>query len=83
MQRLISLAFRNVDKVLHVVCAYGATVTAGIVLHSIGWALLAGLAVSVLKEAYDQWSYKGWSWGDLAADVIGIVMAFLILAIAL
>ena len=29
------------------------------------------MGVGVAKEAYDEYSYGGWSWGDLLADGIG------------
>ena len=53
----------NIDKILHLAVSYMIASLFGI------WvAIIAGVA----KEVYDQVKYKGWSWGDLIADGIGI-----------
>ena len=53
----------NIDKILHLAVSYMIASLFGIWI-----AAIAGIA----KEVYDQVSYKGWSWGDLIADGIGI-----------
>ena len=53
----------NIDKILHLAVSYMIASLFGIWI-----AAIAGIA----KEVYDQVRYKGWSWGDLIADGIGI-----------
>lgn len=53
----------NIDKILHLAVSYMIASLCGIWI-----AAIAGIA----KEVYDQVRYKGWSWGDLIADGIGI-----------
>lgn len=53
----------NIDKILHLAVSYMIASLFGIWI-----AAIAGIA----KEVYDQVSYRGWSWGDLIADGIGI-----------
>ena len=53
----------NIDKILHLAVSYMIASLSGIWI-----AAIAGIA----KEVYDQVRYKGWSWGDLIADGIGI-----------
>jgi hypothetical protein len=36
------------------------------------------LIVSLSKEPYDEIKYKGWSWDDLIADLIGIVLGIIV-----
>jgi glycopeptide antibiotics resistance protein len=40
-------------------------------------------SVGILKEVYDQISYNGWSWGDIIANTLGVLLAFAILKIFL
>ena len=63
MNRIYEYLMKNVDKILHLTVSYMIASLFGI------WvAIIAGIA----KEVYDQIKYKGWSWGDLIADGIGI-----------
>ena len=55
----------NIDKILHLAVSYMIASLFGIWI-----AIMAGIA----KEIYDQVSYKGWSWGDLIADGLGIAI---------
>ena len=55
----------NIDKILHLAVSYMIASLFGIWI-----AAIAGIA----KEVYDQVSYKGWSWGDLIADGLGIAI---------
>ena len=36
------------------------------------------LIASLSKELYDEIKYKGWSWDDLIADLIGIVLGIIV-----
>jgi len=53
----------NIDKILHLAVSYMIASLFGIWI-----AAIAGIA----KEVYNQVRYKGWSWGDLITDGIGI-----------
>jgi uncharacterized protein YfiM (DUF2279 family) len=58
----------NIDKILHLAVSYMLASLFGVWI-----AVIAGIA----KEVYDQVKYKGWSWGDLIADGIGIAIYYL------
>lgn len=83
MERLINLANKNIDKILHFVFAYSIAVTMTLVFRSLWIGLSIAAAVSILKEAFDQWRYKGWSWGDLLADFVGIDVAYVVCLITM
>ena len=65
MNRLYEWLLKNVDKLLHLTVSYMLASLFGIWI-----AVIAGIA----KEVYDQVKYKGWSWGDLIADGLGIAI---------
>ena len=67
MNRLYEWLLKNVDKLLHLTVSYMLASLFGIAI-----AVLAGIA----KEIYDQVKYKGWSWGDLIADGLGIAIYY-------
>lgn len=50
----------------------------GLVLNIVSGITLA-LIASFGKENYDEVKYKGWSWDDLLADLLGIVLGILVL----
>jgi len=60
-------AWLHVDKLLHF---------SGCLLLSIFGLWWLAVALGIGKEAYDQWKYGGWSWGDLLSDAVGIVFGF-------
>ena len=72
----MNILSKNVDKVLHFLVTYAVTMSfiaygywfAGVVLS---------LILSVAKELLDQYLYKGFSWGDILADVAGIACALI------
>ena len=76
MKKLMNILSKNVDKVLHFLVTYAVTTSfiaygywlAGVVLS---------LILSVAKELLDQYLYKGFSWGDILADVAGIACALI------
>lgn len=70
--------FLKNDKVLHLICCFAIVVIFGLVLNIVSGITLA-LIASFSKEAYDEVRYKGWSWDDLLADLIGIVLGILVL----
>lgn len=77
IKELVSKVCKHADKVLHFLACYGLTIT--FVLAG-NWSIGVILAVilSIAKELFDQWSYGGFSWGDILADVIGILSALII-----
>lgn len=70
--------FLKNDKILHIICCFAIVVIFGLVLNIVSGIALA-LIASFGKEAYDEVKYKGWSWDDLLADLIGIVLGVLVL----
>lgn len=70
--------FLKNDKVLHMICCFAIVVIFGLILNVVSGIVLA-LIASFGKEAYDEVKYKGWSWGDLLADSLGIVLGILVL----
>lgn len=72
--------FLKSDKVLHMICCFAIVVIFGLILNVVsGIALALALIASFGKEAYDEVKYKGWSWDDLLADLLGIVLGILVL----
>ena len=69
------------DKLLHFLCAMLCMIVVSLFTNDcIG--LIAALAVSIGKELYDKFSGKGCAeWGDLLADIIGIAIGWLVVAI--
>ena len=69
------------DKLLHFLCALLCMIAVSLLFNEcIG--LIASLAVSLGKELYDKLSGKGCAeWGDLLADIIGISIGWLVVAI--
>lgn len=65
------------DKVLHFICAFVMAITFSLIMNKC-LAMFLCFAIFVAKEVYD--CHKpiptGWSWGDLIADVIGMVVGF-------
>ena len=70
--------FLKNDKILRIICCFAIVVIFGLVLNIVSGIALA-LIASFGKEAYDEVKYKGWSWDDLLADLIGIVLGVLVL----
>lgn len=76
MKKLMNILSKYVDKALHFLVTYAVTMSfiaygywfAGVVLS---------LILSVAKELLDQYLYKGFSWGDILADVAGIACALI------
>lgn len=77
IKELINRISRHADKVLHFLACYGLTMTFILAGNgSIG--VILAVILSIAKELFDQWSYGGFSWGDILADVIGILSALII-----
>lgn len=76
MGRLMNILTHNVDKVLHFLVTYSITVSLSAYGYWIAGTILSTI-LSFAKEAYDQYLYKGFSWGDILADAAGIVSALL------
>ena len=60
------------------ICCFAIVVIFGLVLNVVSGIALA-LIASFGKEAYDEVKYEGWSWNDLLADLLGIVLGILVL----
>ena len=77
IKEIISKMCKHADKMLHFLVCYGLTMT---FMLADNWSMGVILAVilSIAKELFDQWSYGGFSWGDILADVIGILSALII-----
>lgn len=62
------------------ICCFAIVVIFGLVLNVVSGIALA-LIASFGKEAYDEVgpNGSGWSWDDILADLLGIVLGILIL----
>lgn len=80
IKKIYALISRNVDKVLHASIAFTLVITyafiAGADHFYIG--VIGAMAISVLKEILDEYTYGGADIWDLLADGIGIVSATVI-----
>lgn len=70
--------FLKGDKILHMICCFAIVVIFGLILNIVSGITLA-LIASFGKETHDEVKYKGWSWDDLLADLLGIVLGILVL----
>ena len=77
IKEIVNKLSRHADKVLHFLACYGVTFTF-IAYGNYFAGVLTALLLSILKECYDQWSYGGFSWGDILADLVGIATALVI-----
>lgn len=83
LQKFISKVGK--DKVLHFICAFIITFIIG--LFNLISGIVASIIVSIAKEIFDEFRKKkyqdgiGFSNSDLLADVIGIIIAVIILVI--
>ena len=81
MNKLHAILSRYGDKFMHASITFAVVLAGG--LFGLWWVgLIVAVALSICKEALDQWVYKGWSWGDLLADLAGIVAAIVLVLIA-
>lgn len=76
MKDQIKKILRN-DKVLHLICNFIIVVVLGFTFNIVTGISIA-LIASLSKELYDEIKYKGWSWDDLIADLIGIVLGIIV-----
>lgn len=65
------------DKALHLICNFIIVVVLGFTFNIVTGISIA-LIASLSKELYDEIKYKGWSWDDLIADLIGIVLGIIV-----
>lgn len=65
------------DKVLRLICNFIIVVVLGFTFNIVTGISVA-LIASLSKELYDEIKYKGWSWDDLIADLIGIVLGIIV-----
>lgn len=77
VEKIKDFAQKNIDKILHFLVCYVIVFTFIAFEH-----LFIGLAIAIVlsfcKEFYDKISYNGWSWADLIADSIGILLGVLV-----
>lgn len=68
-----------VDKILHFSVCLGIT----LLLYPLfgWWSIGTALATGVGKELYDWRDYGNFSWGDIIADVIGVLVGVICLTI--
>lgn len=72
--------FLKGDKILHTICCFAIVVIFGLILNIVSGIALALIAIASFgKETYDEVKYKGWSWDNLLADLLGIVLGILVL----
>lgn len=86
---MINLVRRYKDKIYHFFCSYTAMLTfTALAIIKFGapvqWSINFGIAIAILvgvvKEFYDLYIKKSkFSVGDLVADVLGIIVAYLII----
>lgn len=81
--RIASSLSKCVDKLLHFLVCYGATLT---LIYLLGWrrwpnAVLFAAGLSFGKEFADEFLYKGFDWKDLLADFLGIAFAMLVMVL--
>ena len=77
IKELVSKVCKHADKVLHFLACYGVTMTFMVSGYWLVGVILS-VILSIVKELFDQWSYGGFSWGDILADVVGILSALII-----
>lgn len=69
----------QLDKLLHFFVCFGITL---LLYPLIGWwSIGTAIATGVGKELYDWRDYGLFSWGDILADMAGIVAAVLMITI--
>ena len=66
--------FLKSDKVLHMICCFAIVVIFGLILN-----VVSGIALALIASFGNEVKYKGWSWDDLLADLLGIVLGILVL----
>ena len=89
-QFFLTLIKTHKDKVYHFFCSYTAMLTFTIVAiikweSPVAWSVNFGIAIAVIvgvvKEFYDLYVKKSkFSIGDLLADILGIILAVLLVA---
>ena len=65
------------DKVLRLICNFIIVVVLGFTFNIVTGISIA-LITSLSKELYDEIKYKGWSWDNLIADLIGIALGIIV-----
>ena len=68
--------FLKGDKILHMICCFAIVVIFGLILNIVSGIALA-LIASIGKETYQELKYKGWSWDEIIADLLGIVLGII------
>ena len=64
------------DKVLHFSVSYFITSVA--LIFGFPFGIFIGFSAGVLKEISDELYFNRWSWGDMFANVLGILAAALV-----
>ena len=86
---MINLLKAHKDKLYHFICSYTAMLTftalaiikfGAPVQWSVNFGIACAVLVGVVKEFYDLYIKKSkFSIGDLVADVVGVIIAYLII----
>jgi len=86
---MINLIKKHKDKIYHFFCSYTAMLTFTSIAiikweSPVAWSINFGIAMAILvgvvKEFYDLYIKKSkFSIGDLVADAVGIVLAYLVI----
>ena len=86
IDRIFAYMGKNIDKIVHFWIWYGVTLTA-LLFRGTTFGLSVGISTAVLKEVwdyirygrnYDFTDFAKMALGDLAADALGILCAFMI-----
>lgn len=63
------------DKIYHFLACFSLTYILG--NFDMLFSICVVMIVSMLKEIYDEFFGNGWSWGDIVADIFGIVIGII------
>lgn len=79
--KFLSPVLKNIDKITHFLINYSVTISFALYGY---WVLgmIISIVISFMKEFLDEWSYNGFSWSDVFADVMGIIVSLLVYLIS-
>ena len=66
------------DKTKHAIVSLALVLMLYMFTANVALSMAYTMMIGVCKELYDEWSYYGFDWKDLVADVIGIIIGGLI-----
>jgi len=71
----------KVDKQLHFLVSAFIVFAIYAFIPNLLVAGIIALMVGLLKEVYDEYTYGGWDWYDMLADVIGILVSSAVISL--